>query len=457
MLTAAWIPKHKRKDHAERRRFLDSPARFKWLAAGRRSGKSTDGLDCILVGHGPLQRDGMPLHRGAFNAPLEVDEPTFVVAAPTREMVKRIWWRRIKNRVPEWCIESKDETEMALRLINGATILLLGMDRPTRSEGIAIDGAVLDEYAYMKPLAYERSLRPALSTPGRLPGWGMLMGKPSGRNHFFDGWQKARDGKPGHAAFHWTSAVVVDPAEIEAARQDLDARSFAQEYEAEFLTQSGLVYYAFDRAKHLRADAIYDPQRTLILCFDFNVQPGAAVAVQELELPPWDNPSGPKHTHSCIVGEVHIPSDSLTSEVCERFHRLFPNHRAPVLYYGDPSGGKRNTVVQSNDWDMVRENLKRRFADVRDRVGRRAPPIVDSVNSVNSRLCSASGICRVAIHPTAAPQTVRDFEGVVWKEDKPDRDIDKSDLLRTHWTDAFRYHIHEAHPYGASASRVGVT
>lgn len=438
-LPAAWVPADARVRHPELLRFWQSDARWKVVCGGRRSGKSTLGREAIFTGHGPTIDDGLPLFRGAL-CPPDVPDPTFVIAAPTREMVKRIWWQPVKDMVPPQLVDGISEVELTLHLVNGARVMLLGMDRPTRSEGIAIDGLVADEFAYWKPGAFERSLRPAMSTRGR-PGWGVVMFKPDGRNHAYELFVAARDGKESHAAFHWTSAEVLPAEEVEAARRDLDARTFAQEYEASFLTATGLVYYAFDHAAHIRP-VIYDKALPLVFCFDFNVSPGAAVVVQEQVVD--------GNVRTCVVGEVHIPDDSRTDLVCQRLRDTYKGHTGDVLIYGDPSGNQRRTSAVSNDWDIVKASLRQTFPKVLDRVTRAAPPIVDSVNSVNARLRNAFGEVRFCINAKAAPQTLKDFEAVAWDTDKDVRDIDKSDGKRTHWSDALRYYIHERHPIGGA-------
>lgn len=435
LLTEAWMPAAQRVRHPELMRLWSSPARIKVVAGGRRSGKTTVGSEAIFTGHGPITNDGLPSHRGAL-CPPDVPDPTFVIAAPTREMVKRIWWRRVKSMVPSMLIDSVSEVELTLHLVNGARVMLLGMDRPTRSEGIAIDGFVGDEFAYWKAGAFERSLRPAMSTRGR-PGWGVIMFKPDGRNHAFDLWSAAQEGLPDHAAFHWTSAEVLPPEEVEAARQTLDPRSFSQEYEASFLTATGLCCYTFDRDKHL-GDVRYDAAMPLVFAFDFNVAPGSAVVLQE------------QNGKTCVVAEVYIPDDSRSDLVCDKLRAMFPDHRGDVLIYGDPAGNQRRTSSQSNDWDIVKAELRKTFPRILDRVARCAPAVVDSVNSVNARMLSASGDVRFAINPKAAPQTLRDLESVAWDDEKGERQIDKSDLKRGHWYDALRYYIHEKHPIGGA-------
>lgn len=446
-LPASWVPRAQRIDHAERRRMRLSPARFKWCAAARRSGKSTEGRDAVLVGHGPTCSDGQPLFRGALNPPARVIDPTYVVAAPTREMVKRLWWGPIKERLPEFLIESVNETDLTVRLVNAARIICMGMDRPTRGEGIAIDGLVGDEFAYWKDGAFERSLRPALSTRGRKPGWAILMGKPAGRNHFFDSWTAASEGKyKDHDAFHWVSSCVIDPAEVEAARASMDLRSFQQEYEASFLTQTGLVFYQWDADTHCRP-LQYDPNLPLIFCFDFNVSPGAAVVCQEQFLP---DANGKQVQTTCVLREYYKQDDNNAPEMCRVLADYYPEHAQPVYVYGDTGGHQRRTSAKSTDWEIVREELGKRFRGVEIRVARNAPGVVDSVNAVNTRLRSSDGTVRFALHPTDAPHTRRDFEGVVWDERKGERQVDKRDSRRTHWVDALRYYIAEEHPIGGA-------
>lgn len=141
------MPPERRYDHAERRRLRESPARFKWLAGGRRSGKTTDSLDHIVIGHGPIDAMGFPKFRGCLTVDPMVEDPTFIIAAPTLGMLRRIWWDKVKRRVPQRWVEDVSEQWMEVRYINGSKLLLLGMDDPTRAEGIAGDGLVLDEMA----------------------------------------------------------------------------------------------------------------------------------------------------------------------------------------------------------------------------------------------------------------------------------------------------------------------
>lgn len=424
-----------------------SPARFKWCAAGRRSGKTSDGIGYLLVGHGPIFSDGQPKFRGALNPQAKVEDPTYVVAAPTRDMVKKLWWTPIRRklRLSGW-VESENKTDLELYLVNGARILFLSMEKPTRAEGVPIDGLIGDEFAYWKPEAFEESLRPALSTRGRKPGWAILMGKPKGRNHFFDSWQKAHDGRANHDAFHWTSMEIVSPEEVAAQKASMDPRSFQQEFEANFLAQTGVVYYQWDPSKNMQPVA-YDPGLPLVFCFDFNVSPGAAVVCQEQFLP---GPDGKPVQTTCVLRQYHKQDDNNAPEMCKVLASYYPEHKQSVLVYGDSGGNQRRTSAAATDWEIVRTELSKFYGDVRVRVPRRAPAVIDSVNALNARIRSSDGTVRLVVNTRDTEEIRKDFEGVVWDEKRGDREIDKRDRLRTHWTDALRYYVAEAFPVGGN-------
>ena len=93
--------------------------RFRVLVAGRRFGKSY--LSCI------------ELLRGAINRPGEV----YFYCAPTYRMAKDIAWKELKRLVPKVWVQSKNETDLRLELINGSTIV------ENRSGMIDKDGVLL--------------------------------------------------------------------------------------------------------------------------------------------------------------------------------------------------------------------------------------------------------------------------------------------------------------------------
>lgn len=428
VLPARWHP-HSR--HEEQRRLKlclrsrHPSCRNTVAFCGRRSGKTEHHL-----------RDAV---EKACNAAYhEVPGYTQVFGAPVYRQVKEVAWAPLKALAPRAMVKRFRESDLTIEWATGARTIVAGMDKPERCEGFPIDELYMDEYADMRPTAWEDHLRPSLSTPGRLPGRAHFYGTPDGRNHFFDLVERAAE-LPNWQVFHWISADIIDAAELAEARSEMDAVTYKQEFEASFETFTGLCYYPFSRAAHLSDAAVYDPNRPLEFCFDFNVDPGSCVVVQDLVIDDC--------RMECIVGEVAIPRNSTTASVCRKLVADWGHHEGEVLIYGDPAGGARSTQnveAGQGDWSIVQAELgKARSWQLRWRVARAHPRQKDRVNVTNARLRDANDDVHTLIHPSCK-STVRDFEAVVWKEGA-DFEIEKGDDKTTHWTDAFGYRQHMVH------------
>jgi hypothetical protein len=411
----------------------DSEARFKVGSAARRGGKT--------------ELAKRKLVRRAL-AECEVLGARFIFAAPTFAQAKDIFWQDAQDLVPEPFIVGVNKTELRIDLVNGAQILVRGLDKPERIEGTKVRHIVIDEIANCPPDAWSAHIRPALSTRGCL-GSAWLIGVPEGRNFYYDlhlkGKARAENGA--WDSFTWKSAEIIPAEEVEAARGELDPRTFRQEYEGSFETFQGRAYYEFDVEASARR-AKYDMDRELVFCFDFNVSPGVAVVVQE-----W-----PEGTY--VIGEVYVPEHSNTPMICARLAADWGAHRGDVVCRGDQTGGTRKTSsIAGSDWDLIRVHLGKHFPP---RIpGPGAEPIhrfrIDlpsanprerhRVNAMNARIKAANGERRLFIDPRRAPKTFRDLDSVesddqgflVKKSSGPGR-------LLTHCSDALGYHVWRVHP-----------
>jgi hypothetical protein len=86
------------------------------------------------------------------------------------------------------------------------------------------------------------------------------------------------------------------------------------------------------------------------------------------------------------------------------------------------------------------------------RVGSSNPAVKDRINCVNSRICNSVRECRLFIDPHCR-QLIRDMEQVCWKTDangNPLLELDKSDPMRTHTSDALGYYIAQEFPMRGS-------
>lgn len=444
MITPRWTIL---RPHSVQYQYWTSPHRFNVVPAGRRSGKTEYAKRKIV-------RAALDPNASQF------PNPHYFCAAPTRDQAKRIYWDDLKLLVPKPLIRDISETELTIWTVIDTSISVLGMDRPERVEGSPWDGGVLDEYGNMKATAWGANVRPALSDRR---GWCDLIGVPEGRNHYYDTYEMARSMMAEYGAdsewgcFHWLSADILPKSEIEAARRELDPLTFQQEYEASFVNFTGRAYYTFTDAN--KAPLQYNPRAPLILCLDFNVDPGIAVICQEMKMP-WKGKEWKKDNYgneyeaevdlfgTGIIGEVHIPVNSNTPAVINRFVHDWHAHEGQVVVYGDASGGARGTAkVDGSDWDIVKGMLRQVFGGRASyRVRAANPPERSRVNAVNTRCCNGAGQRKLAIDPRKAPNVVKDLEGVRTLEGGSGEIDKRADARLTHLSDALGYYIEYEFP-----------
>lgn len=305
--------------------------------------------------------------------------------------------------VPGYLLQETRESEMIIKIAEVSEVYVLGMDKPERIEGQPWDGGILDESANMHAKTWPEHVRPALADR---QGWCDLIGVPEGRNHYYDLYKYARDsGDPEWAAFSWRSADILPRSEIEAARRELDSRTFQQEFEASFETYEGRAYYNFQANTHC-SRLLYDPRAPLIVCFDFNINPGVAAICQEQELPNGQYGIG-------VIGEVYIPQGSNTKVICERLIEVWSDHQGLVFGYGDAAGGAGGSAkISGSDWEIIERMMVSCYGGRwTTRVPSENPRERVRVNAVNSLLMSIDGDIRLMVDPVSAPNVVTDFEG----------------------------------------------
>lgn len=201
----------------------NSPARFKVVAAGRRTGKSRLAAWMLIV-----------------NA-LQTERGHVFYVAPTQGQARDIMWSTLLE-LGHTVVKGSHINNLQITLINGATISLKGADRPETMRGVSLKFLVLDEYADIKPQVWEQILRPALADQ---KGNALFIGTPMGRNHFYDLYQHACLGEDEtFEGWHFTSYdnPTLDPAEIEAAKKSMSSFAFRQEFMASFEAQGGELF-----------------------------------------------------------------------------------------------------------------------------------------------------------------------------------------------------------------------
>ena len=376
-----------------------SEKRFRVLVAGRRFGKSY--LSCVELLKAAIERPG----------------ETYFYCAPTYRMAKDIAWKALKRLVPKTWIKSKNETDLKIELINDSMIELKGTENAMALRGRSLAGVVLDEAAFMDSEVWFEVIRPALADK---QGWALFISTPDGTaSWFYDLWCYVPDDATGDWV-RWSFTTVeggnVPKEEVEAARAQLDTRTFRQEFEASFENLTGLVAVSFsdDNISTISKDITVAP---LLLGVDFNVDPMSGIcAVRDGE-------------NLYVFDEIMLTGGATTWDFAEEVTRRYGVDRR-VIACPDPTGGARKTSgVGATDHSILRRSGFNVSAP-------RAPwKIRDKITAVNTALFDASNTRRTFIHPRCK-ELIKSLRTLTYA---PNTGLPNKNLGVDHAFDAFGY------------------
>ena len=152
--------------------------------------------------------------------------------APFYSQAKQAAWMYLKAYAQPLMLEEARESELSVRLYNGAVIRLYGADNPNSLRGTYFDGVILDEFADMKPSVWGEVIRPTLSDRN---GWAVFIGTPKGKNAFWDIWDRARkDPNWFRLELKASTTGIIAEAELADAAKTLSEDEYQQEYECSF-------------------------------------------------------------------------------------------------------------------------------------------------------------------------------------------------------------------------------
>ena len=323
--------------------------------------------------------------------------------APTYRQAKMIAWKKLKNKLIDLRWAKKiNETELSIVLKNGSIISLKGADGGAQNlRGVGLDYCVMDEFALIDEEAWYEVLRPALSDK---QGSALFISTPAGMNWANDLYNMSIENPDEWASFQFTSIQGgnIPASEIEAARRDLDERTFRQEYEAVFQEYAGRIYYAFDRKENVLA--ITDPKLDVLhIGIDFNIDPMSAV----ISLRYGDN--------LYVVDEIRMFSSN-TAELVAEVTARYP--KAKIWAYPDPASRQRKTSAGGTTDLTILQN-----AGWVVKCPTSHTPVRDRINAVNSRLKDSTGIRHLHFSPTVK-YTIEGLERQTYKEgtSQPDKE-----------------------------------
>ena len=376
------------------------PARFRVVVAGRRFGKTFLSTAELL------------------NRALSKPDQNVWYVAPTYKAAKEIAWDMLTSQIPMEYVGKTNETSLSITLKNGSTIALKGAEKPDNLRGRSLDFVVLDEFADMRKEAWFEVIRPSLSDRR---GSAVFIGTPKGRNHFYDLYCKGVDRDEGWQSYQYTTIEGgnVPPDEITSAKADLDDRTFEQEYEARFVSYSGVIYYAFKREESV---VRHEGDRSVIhVGMDFNLDPMSAVLMTR------------KGDTLHVFDEI-VMFGSNTDEMVAEIRTRYGN--GTIVIYPDPASRQRKTSAGGRTDLSILQNAG---FDVKVRSSHAA--VRDRINSVNSRLLSKDGQRRLFVDPKCK-KVIESLERHTYKEGTSQPEKDGFD----HMNDALGYAVEYLFP-----------
>lgn len=394
--------------HSKQMHVFKARSRFKVVVAGRRWGK-TQLAKISIIKHA------------------RVKKRLIWYVAPSYRMAKQIMWPELIASIPKRWIRKINETVMTIRLVNGTSIELKGADNPDSLRGVGVHYLVMDEVQDIDPDAWKKVLRPTLASTG---GHAMFIGTPKAYNFLYDLFSlgqkedNIRLGKWMSWQFPTITSPFIPEEEIEAARADMDEKSFNQEFNASFETMSGRVYHPFDRKTHVKP-CQFNPNLPIWIGQDFNIDPMSAVVMQ------------PQEDGSVWAIDEIVLFGSNTEEAADEIERKYWRHVDKITMFPDPAGQYRQHARGETDLDILREKgfKKQRFH-------RKHPPVADRVNSVNRMLRTADNKIHLLIAPKCK-HLIQSLEQTIYKPGC--RDVDK-DAGVEHSGDALGYCIQYQFP-----------
>lgn len=333
-------------------------SRFKVVVAGRRFGKTF-----------------LSMREICYRARIPNQEIFYITTS--YRAAKMILWKPLKRRLIDLRWASKvNESELSILLKNGSTISLKGSEDPDKLRGVSLSYAVIDEAAECNlESLWGEVIRPALADQ---QGGALFIGTPKGKsNAFYDLYQMAKE-TANWNAFQYTTldGGFVTAEEIEAAKQDMSARQFNQEFLATFETYENRVAWAYDAEQNLAPNTQYNTD-IIHIGMDFNVNPIVATI-------------GVQHRESLtIVDEIVIPQSN-TTEMIEEIKTRYP--KSKVFVYPDPAGAARKTSANGHTDHTLLSN-----AGFIVKAPRKHDPVRDRINATNARLRSADGVSHLKV------------------------------------------------------------
>jgi phage terminase large subunit len=324
--------------------------------------------------------------------------------APTFKMAREIVWSKLKEILHSFnWIDNINESNLTITIKKtGTKISLKGCENYDGLRGSGLDFLILDEFADIDEKAWTEVLRASVAdTKGDV----LMCGSPKGYGNWaYRMYLKGKEDKEWDS-FQFTTLQggMVTADEIEQAKQDIDIRTFRQEFEGTFENYSGAVYYNFHPVESVVEKQI-DWTKPLHIGMDFNVDPMSA-CVGQIE-----------KDKIYFLDEIIIYSsntDEMVDEIKNRY-----GTKIPIFIYPDPASRQRKTSAGGRTDLSILQN-----AGFKVKVKNKHPAIRDRINAVNSKLKDSNGLRHIFVSKSCKT-IVKGLQRQIYKENTniPDKE-----------------------------------
>jgi len=383
---------------------FSSEARFRVLITGRRFGKTFLALNELA------KFSRYPRKKVWYIAPTFRMCKDIMLDPLVEKMTKHKW------------ISKVNYSDLSITLKNKSLIQLRSSDNFNSLRGVGLDFICMDEFSDVDERAWYEVLRPTLSDKSR-EGSALFLGTPRGFGNWSYNLFTRQESDKNWESFQYTTldGGQVSENEIEQAKNDLDDRTFKQEYMASFEKYSGQIYYNFDRQENV-IDEYVTTTNSIHIGIDFNIDPVSAV-ISEV-----------KQDNLYVYDEIVIYSSN-TDELVEEINNRYSGKH--IFVYPDPASKQRKTSAGGRTDLSILKN-----AGYNVRVRNAHPLIRDRINAVNTKLKNAKGL-RTLFIANNCKNVIKSIERQIYKEGTslPDKENNYD-----HMNDALGYLVEFLYP-----------
>lgn len=245
--------------------FHSRTTRFAAMVCHRRAGKTVASINELII---------RALYTKKKNA-------RYAYIAPFYRQAKDTAWTYLKEAAAPFVESNKEvrESELRVRLINGAWITLYGSDNPDTLRGIYLDGVILDEFGDCRPSLWTEVVLPTLADRN---GWATFIGTPKGRNHFYQIVQRAKqDPDWFFLDLRASQSNLIPQDTLRQIKSQMTPEQYRQEFENDFSAAVEGTYYAsiideLEQSGRISEQPLYDPDMPVFTACDLGFSDSTA-------------------------------------------------------------------------------------------------------------------------------------------------------------------------------------